>query len=320
VSLSDVLKSGTGLFLARFLIDFRRGLLVRLLKRANHVLVGQILTTQGVAQLRKIAGGAKITLHHNGEPADFERKWSTYRTHTALPNYEAYLGAFDSVLFQNEGQMLDFRERRANLEIFTTVIWPACDEKSALEGRNAPSPYEPGTEDLVCVAKFQTGKRQLELIQAFQTLTSEFPSARLHLVGSSASGEPNYLKQCWDYVQSNSLTRKVTFWGYRSDAMRFIAHAQALVLFSQGEGTSRAMREAAFLGTPIVATLLGGSHSFLGEKGALWIRDSNVAGAMRHTLKSPSARQAAARAASERYKQLASWDKFSAASSEFFAS
>jgi glycosyltransferase involved in cell wall biosynthesis len=291
---------------------------VQLLKRANHVFVGQILTTKGVSQLRKIAGGARITLHHNGELADFERRWSTYRTYTALPSYQAYLGAFDSVLFQNEGQLLDFREQHANLEIFTTAIWPTCDEQRALEGRNAPSPYEPGTDNLVCVAKLQTGKRQLELIQAFQTLTSEFPSARLHLVGAAASGDPNYLKQCRDYVHSNSLTRKVTFWGYRSDAMMFLAHAQALVLPSEGEGTSRAIREAAFLGTPIVTTLLGGSHSFLGEKGAFWIRDSDVAGAITLALQSSSARQAVGITASERYRQLASWDKFFRASCEYF--
>ena len=317
VYFEDVASFRMSITSARFLLLPGRFRTLRLLNNARHILVGQVLTQKGVNQLRKRAPRAVLSFNHNGDPESFSAQWPKLAPFTGAAGYLQYLEAFDRFLFQNEAQRLQFAGLYRELDRPKHTIWPSCDEEDAARALGLPNPYAPGTLNLVCVAKFQEAKGQLRLIEAFRSILLDFPLARLHLVGGTIS-DTAYLEGCKQYVRRSSLDAYVSFWGFRSDAARFIAHADLFVLLSRGEGTSRAMRESAFLGTPIVAQSLEGSRSFLGSNGAFWVYRSGEAKVIAGALASPSKRHEVADEARKRYARLASWAKFSPAISGYF--
>ena len=322
VHIHDVLVSGLPLTALRFLLDFRRIRVARALRAAEKILVGHVLSPRGALELKRLAKRAEIILNHNGEPADFRRGHDAQMARlqpSHRVSYEAYLEHFSYILFQNEGQRKTFSSFFGSFQGRTVTVWPSCDEPAALAGRRSSNPYEPQMVNLLCLAKFQPGKGQLELISAFRSLSTQFPSARLHLAGGSVR-DRSYLQSCQRLVASEGLEGRVVFLGYRPDAMRFLAHADIFVLASKGEGTSRAMREASFLGIPIVASRLDGGLSFLGEAGAFWVRDGDnqLRVAMELAIGDPLLRWKIAQRARARYHYLARWGVFVTSTRELF--
>jgi glycosyltransferase involved in cell wall biosynthesis len=158
----------------------------------------------------------------------------------------------------------------------------------------------------------------LDLIEAFGEVLPKYPSTHLTLVGDSIR-DKSYLVECQRYVAENNLNDHVEFVGYREDALRYIAHADVFVLVSKGEGTSRAVREAVFLGTPIVSRRLEGVESFLGGAGAFWVLGDDVRSALEEALKGSEKRARVADVASFRYAELATEAKFFGAVSSYFS-
>lgn len=320
VRLVDVLSRRVSLVSSRFVLDPRRIFAYYFLSTAHHVLVGQVLTARGVSELRAMTAKGEITLNHNGEPDDFSSQWRLLQPETksvAVQSYLEYLQAFDRVLFQNEAQRLSFEECDYPSVGQTEVIWPSCNESAARGAAAEASPYDSSLVNLVCVAKFQPSKRQLDLIRAFGEVLLRHPSTHLTLVGDSIK-DKSYLMECQRYVVENNLTDQVEFVGYREDALRYIAHSDLFVLVSEGEGTSRAVREAAFLGKPIVSRRLKGVESFLGREGAFWVLGDDVRSALEEALEVSYKREKVAEFAHGRYAQLAAETKFFAAVRTYF--
>ena len=320
VRLMDVLARKVSLVSLRFVLDPRRILAYYFLSLAHHVLVGQVLTARGVSELRAMTAKGVITLNHNGEPDDFSSQWRLLRPATKsvpVQSYIQYLQAFDRVLFQNEGQRRGFEAFGYPSVGQTEVIWPSCNESAARRAAAEPNPYDSSLVNLVCVAKFQPSKKQLELIKAFGEVLPKYPSTHLTLVGDSIK-DKSYLMECQRYVAENNLNDLVEFVGYREDALRYIAHSDVFVLVSEGEGTSRAVREAVFLGTPIVSRKLEGVESFLGAEGAFWALGDDVRSALEEVLQGTDKRTRVAEFAHGRYAELATETKFFAAVRSFF--
>ena len=318
--ISDVGARKFGILSARHLFDVRRVLARVLLRKANHVLVGQVLTAKGVSELVTLAPRAVITLNHNGEPGDFLAQWKFLESpgkSTAVQNYSEYLQSFHRILFQNVGQRKAFDDLGYLGVGRTAVIWPSCDETAALRAVAEPDPYDSSFVNLVCVAKFQRSKKQLELIQAFGSVLPRNPGIRLTFLGDSIR-DRSYLEECQEYVIKHDLDDHVRFLGYRTDALRFIAHCDMFVLVSEGEGTSRAVREAAFLGKPIVSRKLEGVESFLGTEGAFWVKKNDVGAALEEGLSDAHRRATVARSGKDRYTALATQAKFSVAVQAYF--
>jgi len=79
------------------------------------------------------------------------------------------------------------------------------------------------------------------------------PSTRLHLVGEGA--EQSSLQALTAQLGQQN---RVTFHGFRTNSYDFIAHADCLLMPSLHEGLPYTVMEAMALGTPIVASRVGG--------------------------------------------------------------
>jgi glycosyltransferase involved in cell wall biosynthesis len=273
-----------------------------------------------VNELRDLAAKGVITLNHNGEPDDFSSQWRLLSPATKsvpVQSYVQYLQVFDRILFQNEGQRRDFEALRYPSVGQTAVIWPSCNESAARRAAAEPDPYDSSLVNLVCVAKFQRGKKQLDLIKAYGEVLPKYPSTHLTMVGGSIK-DKSYLMECQEYVAEKKLTDHVEFVGYREDALRYIAHSDVFVLVSEGEGTSRAVREAVFLGKPIVSRRLAGVESFLGAEGAFWVVGKDVRSVLEEVLQGSDKRTRVAESAHGRYAELATETKFFAAIRSYF--
>lgn len=105
---------------------------------------------------------------------------------------------------------------------------------------------------------------RLEPVKAVSTLLAAMaqPGVRgsfvLHLVGDG-SERAALEKQ----TITLGLTEFVRFHGFRSDALEFIAHADALVICSLHEGIPYVLLEALSVGTPAVCTRVGGIPELL---------------------------------------------------------
>lgn len=316
----DVLAGRVSPVSLRFVLDLERVVARFILRSADHVLVGQVLTARGLSELRALAPNAGITLNHNSEPGRFSSQWRKIKPATksaAVQSYLQYLQMFDRVLFQNEGQRKSFEAFGYPHVGATAVIWPSCDENAARTAAAEPEPYYSSRLNLVCVAKFQPLKKQLDLIQAFGAVLPDYPSAHLTLVGGSVD-DTSYLEACQSFVEEHNLNHQVDFLGYRQDALRYVAHSDIFVLVSEGEGTSRAVREAVFLGRPIVSRRLEGVESFLGTEGAFWVLGDDVRSALEKALESSEQRSKVAEVAQVRYAAVATEAQFFAAVRAYF--
>ena len=302
----------------RYILNPLRPLARRRLFMSKSVLVGDVLSNRGLDELRTLAPKAQILLNHNGEPSDLLERWSPRDNPAMLSReeknqaYAQHMSIFSLVLFQSTAQERAFKRMVGDGGPATQTLWPSCDEREALRARQGPSPYTNAKLNIVCVAKFQPRKGQLQLLQAFKGVLPDYPEMHLTFVGGSV-GEQSYLVECQEFSRSSELDSSVTFIGATRDPLPYTAHCDLFALTSAGEGVSRAVREAAFLGRPILTTRLDGLVSFLSERGAFFCANSDVGEVKKQLLRAagtPADRQQKGAVASQRFWNLASFETF----------
>lgn len=308
----------------RHIINPLRPLARRRLFMSKSVLVGDVLSNRGLQELRTLAPKAQILLNHNGEPADLLERWARRDAAAMLSReaniraYAEHMSSFSLVLFQSTAQEQAFKQILGADGPATQTLWPSCDERDALRARQGQSPYASEKLNIVCVAKFQPRKGQLQLLQAFKALLPDHPEMHLTFVGGSVDDQ-SYLAECQEFSRSWELDHSVTFIGATRDPLPYTAHCDLFALTSAGEGVSRAVREAAFLGRPILTTRLDGLVSFLSEHGAFFCANSEVDEVkkqLRRAAGSTAARQQKGAVASQRFRSLASFETFCSAVDE----
>lgn len=119
-------------------------------------------------------------------------------------------------------------------------------------------PKNPNT--ILFVGRLETRKGVLLLLEAFQMLRQEVPSAKLRLVGFNLLG-----RQLESIIESRGLKDAVTTLGYVHDPYRFreTAEATAMVVPSTLEGFGLVAAEAMVLGTCVVASDAPGLRSII---------------------------------------------------------
>jgi glycosyltransferase involved in cell wall biosynthesis len=152
------------------------------------------------------------------------------------------------------------------------------------------------------VAQITPWKGQDTAIEALAALRREYPDARLLLVGEAkfaARGtrfdNPAYLTRLRRLVADLGLDDGVAFLGERRDALEIMAALDVCVAPSWEEPFGRAIVEAMALGTPVVATEVGGPAEIVedGVSGRLVPPRSPelLAVAVRELLASPELRE-----------------------------
>ncbi|MFF4348679.1 glycosyltransferase [Streptomyces sp. NPDC001530] len=115
---------------------------------------------------------------------------------------------------------------------------------------------------VVCVANLKSHKGHRYLLEACAMLRSRAGGCTLALIGDGP--ERAELE-----AQARRLRIDVRFLGARTDAARFLARADVVVLPSLHEGFSNAVMEAMAVGRPVVATAVGGTPELLQGRGVL---------------------------------------------------
>lgn len=122
----------------------------------------------------------------------------------------------------------------------------------AKEKGTAPEEYAPYEKNLLVAGRLEPVKNVGAAIEAMAN--KEVPAhVHLHIVGDGPQREALEAR-----TQELKLSERVSFHGFRPDVLRFIAHADALLLPSLHEGVPYVLLEALSFGTPVIAAKVGG--------------------------------------------------------------
>ncbi|WP_313138153.1 glycosyltransferase, partial [Paracoccus jeotgali] len=156
---------------------------------------------------------------------------------------------------------------------------------------------EPGPT-LLCVARFTRQKNHRTLIAALARLRHTHPDARLALVGTGPEEAAIRARVARLGLEG------VDFLGHRDDVADLMAAADLVVLPSAFEGLPLVVLEAMALGTPVIATRIGGVIEAVGPDHPWLVPPGDpraLARAMADALDDPAARAQAAAQQSARF-------------------
>jgi len=148
-----------------------------------------------------------------------------------------------------------------------------------------PPEYRAGTLNLVAVGRLERVKGLEFAIRALANPAMPAP-AHLFLVGSGP--ERDRLEVL---AKELGATARVSFLGFRENAYDYIAQANALLMPSQHEGLPYTLLEALSLGTPVIASRVGGLAEVLTDRDtALLVKPGNpeeIAQAVLNLMETP---------------------------------
>ena len=122
----------------------------------------------------------------------------------------------------------------------------------AEEAPMRPTEYASSVFNFLIVGRLEPVKDVSNALEAFAASTFAQP-AQLHIVGEGPERAALEAK-----VRAYGLDSRVHFHGFRADVLSFIAHADALLIPSRHEGIPYVLLEALWLGTPVIASNVGG--------------------------------------------------------------
>lgn len=117
------------------------------------------------------------------------------------------------------------------------------------------------TFHIIHVGGFSFEKNHVGLLRIFKHFLSQNPNSHLHLLGNGP-----LLTSIQSKVEVMDLQENVTFYGWVSNPIDYIAKADVLVLPSVIEGLPGVLLEAMSVKTPVIAYNVGGISEVVDEK------------------------------------------------------
>lgn len=121
------------------------------------------------------------------------------------------------------------------------------------EPPDTPAPWTPGTGPIIgFVGRLEPRKGPLDLVRAAAAIRAGAPGARIIMVGGNPYGtDPQYARAVLD-------SPEIEHHPWINDAAGLMRHLDVLVLPSRQEPFGTVLAEAMIVGTPVVATRVGG--------------------------------------------------------------
>lgn len=160
--------------------------------------------------------------------------------------------------------------RRAHSGLKTTVIPNGVDpiDRNRLQ---RPPELQEDRFNLIIVGRVDTVKGHRLAIEAISA-DPLLPTSHLHVIGTGPC-EP----ELRDLAQNLGIAHRVHFLGFRRNVYDYIAHCHALLMPSLHEGLPYTLLEAMALGTPVIASEVGGLAEVLeNDKTALLFPPGNA--------------------------------------------
>ena len=186
---------------------------------------------------------AKLVTVHHGRAEDLSAIFARlyHRLHLAVSRYFSAKVVFVSEELRDG---LGFREDRRSVVIHNALL-PLGD----------PSRIPENEANQIVIVGRVVGVKRIDLaIKAFEQAAPELlADVRLLIIGDGPDREA--LKKLAD---SSPVAERISFLGFRSDAVELIASARLLLITSDNEGVPTVLLEAMRVGVPVVTTAVGG--------------------------------------------------------------
>lgn len=124
------------------------------------------------------------------------------------------------------------------------------DEK--LSGVSSPYPDD-GNKHFCWVGRYNYIKGVDILIEGFAKAYHNNPIISLYMIGSIDEDDP-YYQSIFEMVKSNGLQNTVHFVGFDSNPYKWMKYADSFIIPSRSEANSNVLKEAVYLGTPVIMT------------------------------------------------------------------
>lgn len=128
----------------------------------------------------------------------------------------------------------------------------------------AVAPKLRGNQRVLFAGRFAEEKNLILLLDAWSTLSSDFPEAELWMAGGGGTSR-SIETEIRTKIATDANLDSVTLLGWVSDIDRLLADCDVFVLPSTTEGMSNALGEACGTGRVIVASRIAGNVEVLGE-------------------------------------------------------
>lgn len=154
--------------------------------------------------------------------------------------------------------------------VYNAVVADASRTRSELLHRQLG--LEPSRPLIGCIGQIALRKGQDLFLDMAERLVDHPDEPHFVLIGERYSQKDEsvaFERRLHDRACSTPLAGRIHFAGYLSDGMAAIRALRLLVVPSRQEPLSRAILEAIAVGTPVVATDVGGSREILAEGGGL---------------------------------------------------
>jgi len=122
-------------------------------------------------------------------------------------------------------------------------------------------------QTLLFVGNFITGKGQDDAVSAFNLVATEFPQARLRLVGGDMGLDKNraFRAMVERMAADGPAAERIEFRGPADDLGPLYAEAYAALNFSASESFSMTCLDASAAGLPVIATRCGGPEEIIDD-------------------------------------------------------
>ena len=216
-------------------------------KNPDEVYCSLIHLNHEVLKAARQIGGIKVILRNNYNLSDVSR----FLVEKAKYTYPKA----DLVIAQTE-QMKQELIDVCNVpeEIIKVIDNPVdteyIDEK--LSGVSSPYPDD-GNKNFGWVGRYDYIKGVDILIEGLAKAYHQNPIISLYMIGSIDEDNP-YYQSILEMVKSNGLNDIVHFIGFQDNPYQWIKYADCFIIPSRSEANSNVLKEAVYLGTPVIMT------------------------------------------------------------------